>query len=120
LANELRIVERETQMGRTTGEAMRNFAARFDLAELRSMASVITQAERFGTSVVKALTVYADTMRVKRQQVAEERAHKAVVKIIFPTVLFIFPAIFVVILGPAVIQIFEAFEKTGVGNATGL
>jgi tight adherence protein C len=69
--------------------------------------------------VVKALTVYADTMRVKRQQVAEERAHKAVVKIIFPTVLFIFPAIFVVILGPALIQIFAAFEQNGFGGSVG-
>lgn len=111
LALELKIVEREVQMGRSTGEAMRNFAKRFDMEELRSMAAVIIQAERFGSSVVKALTIYADTMRERRQQRAEEMAHKAVVKIIFPTVLCIFPAIFVVILGPAAIQIYEVISS---------
>jgi len=115
LALELRIVEREVQMGRSTGEAMRNFSNRFDLEELRSMAAVIIQTERFGTSVSKAFTVYATSLRLKRQQYAEELAHKAVVKIIFPTVLFIFPAIFVVILGPAAIKIYDAFSKSGFG-----
>ncbi len=71
------------------------------------MASVITQAERFGASLVKSLRVHAETLRNKRQQHAEEMAAKAAVKVLFPTLLFIFPAIFVVILGPAVFQILE-------------
>ena len=113
LAAELRIVQREVQMGRTTGEALRNLAMRFDLEELRSLAAVISQAERFGTSVVKALTVYAETMRIRRHQRAEELAHQATVKMIFPTLLCIFPAIFVVLLGPAVVRIYHAFQGGG-------
>jgi tight adherence protein C len=107
LALEFRIVDRHTQMGRSTGEAVRDFAVRFDLEELRSMAAVILQAERIGSSVVNAMRVFADTLRVKRQQRAEELAHKATVKILFPTLLCIFPAIFIVILGPAAIQIYN-------------
>jgi tight adherence protein C len=112
LALEMKIVDREIQMGRPTGEAMRNFAKRFDLEELRSMAMVITQAERFGSSVSTALSVYADSIRLKRAQQTEERAHKAVVKMIFPTLLCIFPAIFVVVLGPAAIQIARTLLPT--------
>jgi tight adherence protein C len=111
LATELSIVEREIQMGRTTGQAMRRFADRFDLEELRSMASVISQAESFGSSVVKALGVYADTLRVRRHQFAEEMAQKASIKILFPTLLLIFPGLFIVILGPAAIQIYEVIIK---------
>jgi tight adherence protein C len=113
LAMELRIVQREVQMGRTTGEALRYFAKRFDLEELRSLAAVISQAERFGTSVVKALSVYAETMRLRRHQRAEELAHQASIKMIFPTLFCIFPAIFIVILGPAAVRIYEAFVVNG-------
>lgn len=107
LAQELQIVEREIQMGRSPGDAMRQFAQRFDLEELRSLSSVIIQAEQFGTSVTKALNVYADSMRVKRHQKAEEKAQRAVVHILFPTLLCIFPGIFIVLLGPAAIQIYN-------------
>ena len=111
LALELAIVERETQMGRTTGESMREFARRFDLEELRSLASVILQAERFGSSVTQAMEVYAETLRLKRHQRAEEMAQKAAVKIIFPTLFCIFPGIFIVILGPAAIQIMTTLSS---------
>lgn len=113
LATELRIVQREVQMGRTTGEAVRGFAKRFDLEELRSLAAVIAQAERFGTSIVKALSVYAETMRVRRHQRAESLAHQASIKMIFPTLLCIFPAIFIVILGPAAVNIYETLLGPG-------
>ncbi len=116
LAVEFQIVQRQTQMGRSTGEAMREFANRFDLEELRSMASVIVQAERIGASVVTALTVFADTLRVKRFQRAEEMAQKAVVKLIFPTLFFIFPGLFVVILAPAAFQIYEQLFQGVFGN----
>jgi tight adherence protein C len=106
LAHELGIVEREIELGRSTGDAMRQFAQRFDLEELRSLASVISQTERYGASVVQALVVYSDTMRVKRKQRAEELAQKATIKMVFPTLLCIFPGIFVVLLGPAAIQIY--------------
>jgi len=107
LALELAIVEREMQMGLSAGEALRQFARRFDLEELRSLASVIGQTEKFGSSVTKALRTYADSLRVKRQQQAEEMAQKAAVKILFPTLLCIFPGIFIVVLGPAAIRIYE-------------
>ena len=107
LAVELSIVERQIQMGRSTGEAIRELSKRFDLEELRSMASVIVQAERIGSSVVTALEVFAETLRLRRHQRAEEMAYKATVKLLFPTLFFIFPAIFVVVLGPAAIQIYK-------------
>jgi tight adherence protein C len=84
---------------------------RTDLEEIRSLSSVISQSERFGASLVKSLRVHAETLRLKRQQYAEERAQKAAIKILFPTLLCIFPAIFVVILGPAVFQAVEALGQ---------
>jgi tight adherence protein C len=108
LAHELQIVEREIQMGRSPGEAMRQFAQRFDLEELRSLSSVIIQAEQFGTSVTKAFNVYAEGMRIKRHQRAEEKAQRAIIYILFPTLLCIFPGIFIVLLGPAAIMIYKA------------
>jgi len=111
LAGELNIVQREIQLGQPTGEAMAHLGERSDLEEIRSLAAVITQADRFGASLVKSLRVHADTLRLKRQQRAEEMAQKAGTKILFPTLLFIFPAIFVVILGPAAIQIMDMMGK---------
>jgi tight adherence protein C len=111
LASELYIVQREVQMGRSEGEAMRQFADRTDLEEMRSLAAVITQAERFGAGLVKALRVHAETLRTKRLQYAEEMAQKAATKMLFPTVFFILPGIFIVILGPAVIQIISALDR---------
>ena len=116
LAVELQIIQRQTQMGRSTGEAVREFAKRFDLEELRSMASVIIQSEKIGSSVVTALTVFAETLRTKRFQRAEELAQKAVIKILFPTLLFIFPGIFIVILGPAAIQVYELLTSGALGS----
>ncbi len=107
LALELNLVEREIQLGSSPGESLQKLGVRTDLEEIRGMASVITQAERFGASLVKSLRVHAETLRSKRQQYAEELAGKAAVKVLFPTLLFIFPAIFVVILGPAAFQIME-------------
>jgi tight adherence protein C len=111
LSSELTIVQREVEMGRSTGDALRHFAERGDLEELRSLASVIQQSEKFGASLVKALRVHADTLREKRLLLAEERAQKAATKILFPTLLFIFPAIFLVVLGPAAIQLFRMFMQ---------
>jgi tight adherence protein C len=107
LALELSLVQREIQLGSSPGEALQKMGVRADLEEIRSLASVVTQSERFGASLVKALRVHAETLRLKRQQHAEERAQKAAVKVLFPTLLLIFPAVFVVILGPAAFQILE-------------
>jgi tight adherence protein C len=111
LALELNIVQREIQLGSSPGESLQKMGARNDLEEMRSMASVITQSERFGASLVKSLRVHAETLRSKRQQYAEEMAGKAAVKVLIPTLLFIFPAVFVVILGPAAFQIFEGISE---------
>jgi len=112
LASELNIVQREVQLGRTVGDAIRQFATRVDLEELRSLAAVILQSERFGASLVKALRVHAETLRNRRVTSAEEMAQKAVVKMLFPMVFFIMPALFIAILGPTGIMIMEMFKST--------
>ena len=99
------LVQREMQLGLTAGEAIRKFADRYQLADLQNLASVILQSEQFGASIGKALRVHADTSRQDRQHYAEEIAQRAAVKILFPTLLCIFPAIFIVILGPAAFQV---------------
>lgn len=113
LALELAIVDRETRMGLSPGEALRKFADRFDLEEIRSMAGVVLQAQQYGSSLVDAMTVFAESMREKRAQYAETRAQQAVVKIIFPTMLCIFPALFLVVVGPAAIQIYQTLVVDG-------
>jgi tight adherence protein C len=116
LAMEFKIAERQMQMGQSAGEAIRGIAERFDMEELRAMAAVIKQAERIGASVANAMEMFAETLRMKRSQRADEMAHKAAVKMLIPTVLFIFPAIFVVILGPAGVQIYNQFILGGFKN----
>jgi tight adherence protein C len=111
LAAEMTIVEREIQLGCSSGEAIKRFAQRYDLAELRSLASVILQAEKFGSSVTQALRVHAEELRRKRFQAAEEQAQKASVKLLLPTILFIFPALYVVLLGPAVFDIVKFMQE---------
>jgi tight adherence protein C len=111
LASEMAIVQREVQLGRSTGEALSEFADRFDAEELRGLSSVINQAERFGASITKALRVHAESLREKRQRFAEEQAEKAPVKLIFPTVLCIFPALYIVLVGPAFIRFLEMLDK---------
>jgi tight adherence protein C len=113
LALELNIVQREIQLGRTPGEALRQMGDRLDLEEMRSLASVILQADRYGAGLVKSLRVHAETLRNKRQQRAEEMAAKAATKLLIPTILLIFPAIFVVILGPAAIHLLRIFARMG-------
>lgn len=107
LAGELGIVRQEVHLGRTVGEALRHFGQRADLEEVRNLATVVLQADRFGAGLTKSLRVHAETLRLRRRQHAEELAQKAGTKILFPTLLFIFPVIFVVVLGPAVVQITE-------------
>jgi tight adherence protein C len=116
LAEELRIVSLESQMGLPRAEALANLASRSGLQEMRSLVATITQAERFGTSIAKVLRNQADALRVKRRQKAEERAQKTAVKLMLPLVLFIFPSIFVVLAGPAALRMIDTFSKTGLGR----
>lgn len=111
LAGEMNIIQREVQLGLTVGQALQSFADRCDLTEVGDLASVLLQSERIGASVVHALRIHAETCRSDRQQRAEEMAHKAAVKILFPTLLCIFPAVFIVLLGPAALQIMNLFAK---------
>jgi tight adherence protein C len=91
---------------------MRALADRFDIEELRSMSSVMVQAEKYGSSLVDAMEVFAATMRQKRMFIAEAHAQQSVAKILIPTVLCILPALFLVTLGPAVIMIMRGLGKT--------
>jgi tight adherence protein C len=110
LAAELSVAEREMMMGLSAGEALRKAGARLNLEELRSLASVLLQSQRYGAGTAKPMRTFADALRVERQHRIEERAQKASVKILFPTLLCIFPAIFVVVLGPAAYQIQYIFS----------
>ena len=115
LGGELKIVDREVQLGRSPGEALNHFARRSDVDEILSLASVVTQSERFGASLVKSIRTHSESLRGKRKQMAEEKAQKASTKILAPTLLCIFPAVFVVLLAPAVYQVMAALdpEKNG-------
>jgi tight adherence protein C len=111
LSEEMTIATIEGQMGVPRSEALQNMAARTGVPEMKALVAVVTQAEKFGTSIAKALRNQADSLRTKRRLAAEERAQKTTVKLMIPLVLFIFPAIFVVLLGPAVLQILRQFME---------
>ena len=113
LSEQLGLVNLEIRAGTAREEALRNLAERTGLQDISSLVGMLIQTERFGTSVAQALRVHADTMRTKRRQRAEEAAAKTTIKLIFPLVFCIFPAMFVVILGPALIQIFHALKGFG-------
>ncbi len=114
LAEELRTVTTETRAGKPRLEAFKNFAARTRVDDVRALVAMLVQTDRFGTSVAQALRTHAETSRTQRRQNAEERAAKLSVKLVFPLVFFLFPALYVVILGPAVIRINNVFMKQGV------
>jgi tight adherence protein C len=97
--------------GGRRAESWRNLAERTDVDTVRSLAALLIQADQFGTSVSKSLRVHSDTLRTQRRQQAEEQAAKTTVKLVFPLVLFIFPSLFVVALGPALIVMAESFNK---------
>jgi tight adherence protein C len=105
LAGELQLFNLEVNAGKRRSEALRNLANRTAVEDVKSLVAVLIQTERFGTSVAKSLRVFADTMRSKRRQRAEEQAAKMAVKIVVPLVFFIVPALFVVVLLPAVITV---------------
>ncbi len=111
LSDELGLVNLEQRAGRPRAEAWRNMAERTDVDAVRALTALIVQVDQFGSSIAKALRVHSDTLRTQRRQVAEEQAAKTAVKLVFPLVLFIFPAIFVVVLGPSMIVLLESFEK---------
>ena len=111
LCEEFAISNFQVQMGRARKDVLRDLGVRTGVDDLRSLAAVIIQSEKFGSSIGSALRVQSDSMRVKRRQLAEERAAKTAVKIMIPMVLFIFPGVFVVLVGPAALQIAEKMMK---------
>ncbi|HEY3704286.1 MAG TPA: type II secretion system F family protein [Terracidiphilus sp.] len=111
LADELDIVVLEQRAGRPRSDCWRNMAERTDVDVVRNLVSTLVQAEQFGTSIAKTLRTHSDTMRTLRIQEVEERAAKTTIKLIFPLVLFIFPCMFVVTIGPAIIIIQEQFKN---------
>jgi tight adherence protein C len=104
LADELRLINLELRAGKARSEALRNLADRTGVDDLSSLVTMLIQTDKFGTSVAQSLRVYSETLRTKRRQRAEEAAAKTGVKMVFPLVFCIFPSIWVVTIGPAVIR----------------
>lgn len=103
LAEEFALCNLQLQMGRARNDVLHELGQRTGVDDLKALAAILIQADKFGSSVAQALRVQSDSMRTRRRQMAEEKAAKTAVKLIFPLVLFIFPAIFVVLVGPAAI-----------------
>jgi tight adherence protein C len=103
LAYEFGLSNLHLQMGRTRTEALQGLGRRTGVDDLKALASILIQADKFGSSIAQALRVQSDAMRTRRRQIAEEKAAKTAVKLIFPLVIFIFPGIFIVLVGPAAI-----------------
>jgi len=116
LAEEMRLITTEIRAGKPRPEALKNFAERTRVADVRSLVSMLLQTDRFGTSVAQALRTHAATSRTKRRQLAEEKAAKVGVKLVFPLVFFLFPALYTVILGPLVIRILRVFVEGVAGG----
>jgi len=105
LSEEFKLLSLELRAGKQRRDALRNLALRTDSEDVSTLVSLLIQTDKFGTSVAQALRVHSDSMRTKRYQRAEEVATKLPVKLLFPLILFFFPSLFVILLGPAVIQI---------------
>jgi tight adherence protein C len=110
LSDELSVVALEQRAGATRADAWKHLAERTGVDVVRNLVSMLVQSEQFGTSVAKTLRVHSDTLRTKRVQEIEEKAAKLSVKLLFPLVFFIFPSLFVVVLGPAVIMMADSFK----------
>ncbi len=115
LARELEIIGAEMRAGKPRLEAFKNFADRTKVDDVRSLVAMLVQTDRFGTSIGQALRTHAETSRTKRRQRAEERAAKLGVKLLFPLVFCLFPAFYVVVLGPSAIRIWREIVWGGLG-----
>lgn len=115
LAEEFALVSLEIRAGTPREEALRHLGDRTGVADMRAFVSMLIQTDRFGTSIGQALRIHADETRTKRRQRAEEAAAKLAVKLLIPIVLFVFPSIFIVILGPASFRIAQMFGTMGGG-----
>jgi tight adherence protein C len=111
ISEELALCNFQMQVGRPRREVLHDLGVRTGVDDVRSLAAILIQADRFGSSIAQALRVQSDSMRTRRRQLAEEKAAKTAVQLIFPLVLFIFPGIFVVLVGPAALKIAETLFK---------
>jgi tight adherence protein C len=113
LSQEFNIVLNEMRAGTSRREALLNMAERTALEDIRLLVASLIQADELGTGIAETLTIQAEQLRIRRRQRAEELARKAPIKMLFPLVFLIFPSLFVVILAPAVIQVFKSFKGMG-------
>lgn len=111
ISKEFEFVNLEIRIGRDRIEALRNLSERTGVEDLRSFVAMLIQADRFGTSIGRAVRVYSESLRTKRRQRAEQEAQKAAVKLLMPLTCFLFPTLFIIILGPAGLKMMDAFGK---------
>jgi len=111
ISDEFELANLEIRVGRDRDEALRNLADRTGVDDLRSLVAMLIQTDRFGTSIAKAIRAFSDSLRTKRRQRAEQAAQKAAVKLLFPLACFLFPTLFIAILGPAALQLMDTLGK---------
>jgi tight adherence protein C len=111
ISEEFEMANLEIRVGRDREEALRNLAERTGVDDLRSLVAMLIQADRFGTSIARAVRVFSDSLRTKRRQRAEQAAQKAAVKLLFPLACFLFPTLFIAILGPAALQLMDTLKN---------
>jgi tight adherence protein C len=107
ISDEFELANLEIRVGRERDEALRNLAERTGVDDLRSLVAMLIQTDKFGTSIARAIRVFSDSLRTKRRQRAEQAAQKAAVKLLFPLACFLFPTLFIAILGPAALQLMD-------------
>lgn len=109
--SEIELVNLEIRVGRSREEALRNLAERTGVEDIRSFVALLIQADRYGSSIAKAVRIFADSLRTKRRQRAEQISQKAALKLLFPLTLFLFPVIILVVLGPALLNLYDILFK---------
>lgn len=111
ICDEFELANLEMRVGRDREESLRNLAERTGVDDLCSLVAMLIQTDKFGTSIAKAIRAFSDSLRTKRRQRAEQAAQKAAVKLLFPLACFLFPTLFIAILGPAALQLIDTFSK---------
>jgi tight adherence protein C len=111
ICDEFELANLEIRVGRERDEALRNLADRTGVDDLHSLVAMLIQTDRFGTSIARAVRAFSDSLRTKRRQRAEQAAQKAAVKLLFPLACFLFPTLFIAILGPAALQLMDTLAK---------
>jgi tight adherence protein C len=111
ISEEFNLANLEIRVGRDREEALRNLAERTGVDDLCSLVAMLIQADRFGTSIARAVRIFSDSLRTKRRQRAEQAAQKAAVKLLFPLTCFLFPTLFIALLGPAMLSLIDVFGR---------